>query len=346
MNQRLCTLAFQTSTTTGTGALTLNGAPPAGFVAYRNELQNGYRTTVHVDDKPGGSNWENLEVEMIRGASATADRLSVIRVLANNAGTTSKINWGSGVRNVTPLLRPEILAPRDEDGRLVLDNDKGARLNNADGSYWRFYTDTAGDLRFWQNVQGHFLTFKKVNVGAGQSVNEVYVRVNLVVDGAATIGGKQVGDAAFLGAAQGSGHVVTRGSDGRIKEADLPATTLGKVHTVTATDFNFANQRFYETNVNIPWTDPAKIKVVTAHLRCLITEGGWPVGTRIPLSGGTDAFVNTFWYPFAGTIYVGLVWGTGSIVLPRFAAGGDTFLPNFNASPPRWELNLVIEGQP
>ena len=80
----------ETSTTTGTGTLNLDGAS-VGFVTFVAGIATG-NTTYYAIHAQGTNNWE---VGIGTVTDATPDTLARTTVLDNSLGNTSKINFGS-----------------------------------------------------------------------------------------------------------------------------------------------------------------------------------------------------------------------------------------------------------
>ena len=84
----------ETSTTTGTGTLNLDGAS-TGFVTFVAGIGNS-NTTYYAIHEQGTNNWE---VGIGTVTDATPDTLARTTVLNNSLGTTAKINF-SGTLDV------------------------------------------------------------------------------------------------------------------------------------------------------------------------------------------------------------------------------------------------------
>lgn len=80
----------ETSSTTGTGTLTLSGAV-SGFQTFSSTIGNGNTTYYTITD---GVNWE------VGIGTVAAGTLSRDTVLSNSLGTTALINFSAGVKNV------------------------------------------------------------------------------------------------------------------------------------------------------------------------------------------------------------------------------------------------------
>lgn len=81
-----------TTTTTGTGSLTLAGSPPTGFVAFSAAFNTGDRVYYTIDDGAGA--WE-VGVGTLSGAT-TLTRDTVLS--SSNSG--SLVNFGAGTKTV------------------------------------------------------------------------------------------------------------------------------------------------------------------------------------------------------------------------------------------------------
>jgi len=93
--------AKQTSTTTGTGTLTLNGTAPTGFVTFRTYLETGDITYYVIED---GSDFEVGTGTFTRGGETdgTADTITRASddIVFSSSNSNNRVSWGSGTRNV------------------------------------------------------------------------------------------------------------------------------------------------------------------------------------------------------------------------------------------------------
>ena len=85
----------ETSTTTGTGTLDLAGVV-TGFVTFVAGIGNS-NTTYYAIHEQGTSKWE---VGIGTVTDASPDTLARTEVISNSSGNTSKIDFGSGAKEV------------------------------------------------------------------------------------------------------------------------------------------------------------------------------------------------------------------------------------------------------
>ena len=92
----------QTTTTTGTGTITLNGAAPTGFSLFRDYLSDGDTTYYVIED---GTNYEiglgtfNTGSSPNDGTSDTIARSSNANVY-RSTNSNNRVDWSSGTRSV------------------------------------------------------------------------------------------------------------------------------------------------------------------------------------------------------------------------------------------------------
>ncbi len=93
--------AKQTSTTTGTGTLTLNGSAPTGFVNFRTYLETGDITYYVIED---GNEFEVGTGTFTRGGNndGTADTITRASddIVFSSSNSNNRVDWSSGTRNV------------------------------------------------------------------------------------------------------------------------------------------------------------------------------------------------------------------------------------------------------
>ena len=89
----------QTTTTTGTGTITLNGAAPTGFSNFRDYLSDGDTTYYVIED---GTNYEIGLGTFNTGGSATADTIarSSNANVYRSTNSNNRVDWSSGTRSV------------------------------------------------------------------------------------------------------------------------------------------------------------------------------------------------------------------------------------------------------
>ena len=112
----------QTTTTTGTGTITLNGAAPTGFSLFRTYLADGDTTYYVIED---GDNYEiglgtfNIGTSPDDGTSDTIARSSDANVFRSTS-SNNRVNWSSGTRSVFISLPSDKAIFRDADGDVVI----------------------------------------------------------------------------------------------------------------------------------------------------------------------------------------------------------------------------------
>lgn len=115
-----------TTTTTGTGNLTLSGTAPTGFVNFNTAFGTGSGNTFqYVIDSSGGSEWE-VGIGYL-SASTTLVRSTILA--SSNSG--SAVSFSAGTKNVRNTVAAEFFV--DGVDRLlssvVLDTDVGTKQN-------------------------------------------------------------------------------------------------------------------------------------------------------------------------------------------------------------------------
>ena len=116
----------QTSTTTGTGTITLNGTAPTGFSNFRDYLSDGDTTYYVIED---GTNYEIGVGTFNTGGSATADTIArssdanVYRSTSTPANSNNRIDWSSGTRSVFISLPSDKAVFEDALGDLSFTGD-------------------------------------------------------------------------------------------------------------------------------------------------------------------------------------------------------------------------------
>lgn len=120
----------ETTTTTGTGAITLDGAADANSKTFGSQLSNNDTTMYTI--------WDNSSIECGLGTYlSTGPQLQRDTVYYSTSGG-AKINWGSGTRNVVIGVCAEVL-----NSLLSPDGLTGLLVKTADRTYAK-RTLTAG----------------------------------------------------------------------------------------------------------------------------------------------------------------------------------------------------------
>lgn len=92
----------ETSTTTGTGTLNLAGAA-SGFRSFVDAIGDGNTCWYCITDGT------SFEIGKGTVAAGTPNTLARNTVLGNHLGTTAKVNWGAGTRNVFATMPADAL---------------------------------------------------------------------------------------------------------------------------------------------------------------------------------------------------------------------------------------------
>ena len=150
----------QTSTTTGTGTITLNGAAPTGFSNFRDYLSDGDTTYYVIED---GTNYEIGLGTFNTGGSATADtiaRASDANVY-RSTNSNNRVNWSSGTRSVFISEPSDKAVFLDGSGDLnltgalsLIDSGSGGILNIGNSSDLQIYHN--GSNTIFNNQTGNF----------------------------------------------------------------------------------------------------------------------------------------------------------------------------------------------
>lgn len=126
-----------TTTSTGTGTITLANSPPTGFQSF-SVVGNGNTTYYTIS---GGSEWE----VGIGTYTASGTTLSRDTVLASSAGGTTKVTFSAGVKDVFVTLPSERTVTSGGTTDLVL--PAPGTLGNvltSDGTSWTSATPAGG----------------------------------------------------------------------------------------------------------------------------------------------------------------------------------------------------------
>lgn len=126
----------ETSTTTGTGTLTLAGAV-AGFRTYATALTTGDVVTSCIED---GTNWE-----ISQGAYTTSGTTLARTTILASSNSGAAVNWGAGTRNVFIVVAARDLMP--PGGHLMPTGALAETFNRAGESGVTTFTPTSGTLR-------------------------------------------------------------------------------------------------------------------------------------------------------------------------------------------------------
>jgi hypothetical protein len=182
--------AFETTTTTGTGVITLAGAQQ-GFVSFAT-AGNGAKVLYQINDGDTTGlvqNWEIGIGTVTTGTPNTLTRSTVLKSSNNN----SPVNFGSGVKNIIGSIAGLTLATRDENLNFVEGFGIGGGTANAhtvtvpvtplgysDGMEINYFATVANTGAMTINVNGLGVKSAKLS---GADVPAGYIGVGSLVSG-------------------------------------------------------------------------------------------------------------------------------------------------------------------
>lgn len=173
----------ETSTTTGTGTLSLAGAV-SGFRSFVSAIGTGNNTYYVISD---GVNWEVGIGTVTSGAPNTLSRDTV---LSNSLGNTTKVNFGAGSKDVAVTLpASKAIIPEDAaGGRSKLGLGTAATLNTGTGA-GDIPTITLADARYVQpntDVTLDDLTATTMQVTSGMGIGTAVPAGNVMLNASKT----------------------------------------------------------------------------------------------------------------------------------------------------------------
>lgn len=120
----------ETTTTTGTGTITLGGAV-SGYLAFSTAVGVNDTTLYRIDN--GAGTWE-----VGVGTRATTTTITRDTILVNSSGSTSAINFGSGTKTISCVGAGEVTPATNQTNEWTAAqnfNDQQLRLNSAKDTY-------------------------------------------------------------------------------------------------------------------------------------------------------------------------------------------------------------------
>ncbi len=302
----------ETTTTTGTGAISLGGAV-TNFQAFSAVLSNGDTTYYAIVDT------DNTAFEVGLGTYASSGNTLTRTTVLESSNSGSAVNFGAGSKNIFIAYPAEKAVYEESDGSVLIEN---LELNaNAIKS-----TDTNGNIQLFPNGTGFTELYGNTNAGTIRfncESNSHGVTVQGPAHSAAATYTVKLPDT--LGLTQASG-IVTSDANGVVS---FDNGTIEEVTTVTsssnAATINLRDGNLFEhdltENVTYTFSNPAAsgrasafiLKVIQDSSARTITWPGsvdWPAATAPTLTAtnnGVDVFV--FFTIDGGTTYYGFVAG-------------------------------------
>jgi len=302
----------ETTTTTGTGAISLGGAV-ANFQAFSAVLSNADTTYYAIVDTT------NTAFEVGLGTYASSGNTLTRTTVLESSNSGSAVNFGAGSKNVFIAYPAEKAVYEESDGSVLIEN---LELNaNAIKS-----TDTNGNIQLFPNGTGFTELYGNTNAGTIRfncESNSHGVTVQGPAHSAAATYTVKLPDT--LGLTQASGIVTSDANgvvsfdNGTIDEA-TSITSSSNAATINLRDGNVFEHDLTE-NVTYTFSNPAAsgrasafiLKVIQDSSARTITWPGsvdWPAATAPTLTAtnnGVDVFV--FFTIDGGTTYYGFTAG-------------------------------------
>jgi hypothetical protein len=302
----------ETTTTTGTGAISLGGAV-ANFQAFSAVLSNADTTYYAIVDTT------NTAFEVGLGTYASSGNTLTRTTVLESSNSGSAVNFGAGSKNIFIAYPAEKAVYEESDGSVLIEN---LELNaNAIKS-----TDTNGNIQLFPNGTGFTELYGNTNAGTIRfncESNSHGVTVQGPAHSAAATYTVKLPDT--LGLTQASGIVTSDANgvvsfdNGTIDEA-TSITSSSNAATINLRDGNVFEHDLTE-NVTYTFSNPAAsgrasafiLKVIQDSSARTITWPGsvdWPAATAPTLTAtnnGVDVFV--FFTIDGGTTYYGFTAG-------------------------------------
>ena len=159
--------ARQTTTTTGTGTISLNGATPAGWFSFAESGLVSGRTCKYLVELSNGTDFAIIEGTFTSGSPSTLTRTRILRSkIGGVVGTTNPSLTGTSIVTCVwtaedaDTANPVLFSPAISTGTLVIDLDKNA--------------ESAHKITLNQNVSAGGISF--VNPPSGYC--KVYIEFN------------------------------------------------------------------------------------------------------------------------------------------------------------------------
>ena len=302
----------ETTTTTGTGAISLGGAV-TNFQAFSAVLSNGDTTYYAIVDT------DNTAFEVGLGTYASSGNTLTRTTVLESSNSGSAVNFGAGSKNIFIAYPAEKAVYEESDGSVLIEN---LELNaNAIKS-----TDTNGNIQLFPNGTGFTELYGNTNAGTIRfncESNSHGVTVQGPAHSAAATYTVKLPDT--LGLTQASG-IVTSDANGVVSfdngtiDESTTITSSSNAATINLRDGNVFEHDLTE-NVTYTFSNPAAsgrasafiLKVIQDSSARTITWPGsvdWPAATAPTLTAtnnGVDVFV--FFTIDGGTTYYGFTAG-------------------------------------
>jgi len=302
----------ETTTTTGTGAISLGGAV-TNFQAFSAVLSDGDTTYYAIVDT------DNTAFEVGLGTYASSGNTLTRTTVLESSNSGSAVNFLAGSKNVFIAYPAEKAVYEESDGSVLIEN---LELNaNAIKS-----TDTNGNIQLFPNGTGFTELYGNTNPGTVRfncESNSHGVTVKGPAHSAAATYTVNLPDT--LGLTQASGIVTSDANgvvsfdNGTIDEA-TSVTSSSNAATINLRDGNVFEHDLTE-NVTYTFSNPAASGRASAFILKVIQDSSartitwpasvdWPAATAPTLTStnnGVDVFV--FFTIDGGTTYYGFVAG-------------------------------------